>query len=973
MLCFFVVPAVLSAQKYNFQNFNVQHGLIQSQVNGICQDGFDNLWIATLGGISRFDGKTFSNFTESEGLINNFTNCIKADHAGNIWIGTNSGLSKFNGSRFSNYRFSNYPNGNFVDAVEEDGRGQIWIKAQFKLYRIDSRQKVFKVEITGPYEILSAIAVDRQGVLWAGVFKKGIFRLDGKQWVKVIALNEAHQQDFFRRIIFDREKHNRLFLLCKNKLVSAEGGALMEKESLLPPVQNDFYQDIFQDESRQLWLLSRQGLFLCSAANLIPFNEENGYIHSNATAIFQDRERNIWFGTNGSGIFRYSHQPFLIFDEFSASRNAGVMSLIEENNHRLYIGTDGAGLFVYDDKKMIPLRLPSLNPQDSHILHLSGDNQNNIYILCATGRIWKFDQRRFREIKSERMLNCPSAVLPDSRGGIWIAGCSDCCYREASGKITTVLKGAFNKFLYLSDDSILTSSLNGLYLLRSDLSFRKIDDSLIDSSSLMAMSHLGKYYLLATANKGLILYNTQSHHSQQLTRRDGLNSDFVYSVTSDQDSLIWLGTGRGVNKLILDTASGKIRVFSWARSGEISSAESNQDAVVYDDKHNLWVGTGAGLMKYFPEMPNQEKYIPPVILQGVKLFSKEIPPGKFTKRVSPWYGIPENLSLPNDENHLSFSFGSSSFLNTNRMLYQYQLMGMEKIYSQLTPNREVVFPGLPPGQYTFKARAYLPGSGYSKNTISFPFVISEAFYQTLFFKVVFVVLLLGLVLWIQWLRIKQQNRRQKEMEEIKKAENIKVRQIASEDFHDEIGNTLTRIQVLTDVLQTKIGTTHEEENRIIRQIKENLGNMYQGTRDILWTLNAESDQISEIADRLVSMGVEIFQDTPIKFVFENKIIRDQDVLLPGNYSRNILMILKEAMYNSLKYSKASTMLLIVERIESRVFIILNDDGIGYDTVHVNKGHGTDNMFKRASRIRAEFVIESHLLLGTTYQLIIPLR
>ncbi|MFI5193473.1 MAG: triple tyrosine motif-containing protein, partial [Chitinophagales bacterium] len=167
---------------------------------------------------------------------------------------------------------------------------------------------------------------------------------------------------------------------------------------------------------------------------------------------------------------------------------------------------------------------------------------------------------------------------------------------------------------------------------------------------------------------------------------------------------IWLGTGGGVNKIVMDTVSGKISISSWARSGELSSAESNQDAAVYDPHHNLWLGTAAGLMEYLPEVHNKDKYIPPIVLQGVKLFSKEIPAGRFTKQVSSWYKIPENLSLPHDENHLSFSFGSSSFLNTNRMLYQYQLAGMEKAYSQLSPDREVVFPGLPPGRYIFKAR-----------------------------------------------------------------------------------------------------------------------------------------------------------------------------------------------------------------------------------------------------------------------------
>ena len=108
-----------------------------------------------------------------------------------------------------------------------------------------------------------------------------------------------------------------------------------------------------------------------------------------------------------------------------------------------------------------------------------------------------------------------------------------------------------------------------------------------------------------------------------------------------------------------------------------------------------------------------------------------------------------------------------------------------------------------------------------------------------------------------------------QIEEVKREENIKVRQTASEDFHDEVGNSLTRIQVLTDVLHTKLGNGHEEEKRIIGMIKENVSGLYQGTRDILWALNPESDLIKEIGHRLESLGIDVFQDTGICFKYEN--------------------------------------------------------------------------------------------------------
>src|SRR3954471_2797958 len=132
--CLFL-PFMLSAQKVHFQNYNVQQGLIQSQVIAITQDHFDNLWFCTLGGISRFDGKVFTNYSETDGLISNFSNTILADHESNIWVGTVGGVSRFNGTVFTSFRFSENPSANVVKSLQEDSANRIWALAGGTLYR----------------------------------------------------------------------------------------------------------------------------------------------------------------------------------------------------------------------------------------------------------------------------------------------------------------------------------------------------------------------------------------------------------------------------------------------------------------------------------------------------------------------------------------------------------------------------------------------------------------------------------------------------------------------------------------------------------------------------------------------------------------------------------------------------------------------------------------------------------------------
>jgi signal transduction histidine kinase/ligand-binding sensor domain-containing protein len=962
------LPQFLSAQKFHFQNYNVQQGLIQSQVRCITQDYFDNLWFCTLGGISRFDGKVFTNYSETDGLISNYASCILADHQSNIWIGTSNGISKFNGMAFKNFRLSDKMSGNMVRAIREDAKQRIWVLSGGKLYLMEQGEKPVIQTVTGSNEILSVIETDKQGVLWAYVLNEGIFRLENDKWKLIIPRPEYSGMGIFQKIVFDASDTDRLYLLSFN------GIYVSDHSGIRPLIRADNMgklTNMYMDNANRLWFTSSEGLFQYVDSGLTAFNSSNGYEGSSTETIFQDRENNIWFGTNGTGAFRYSYQPFLIFDQFNAPRNTSIMPMLMVND-RLFLGTDGAGLCIYDGKEMNFIKSLSDYPADQHITGLFRGTENEIYILASSGLFMKYADGKMTRVDLPDSKGCIYDVFPDEKGGFWVASCWSLMYISPEGKTTKVLNSFANRILPVSRDSILVSTDTGLFLVGRDFSYRKINDSLLITARYMSISSLGKYYLMATSNKGFIIYNSQTGKHSQFTTKDGLNSDFIYSVTTDHINKIWVGTGRGINKIDLDTSSEKVKISSLSIPGDISSSESNEKAALYDDHHNLWVGTVSGLFKYFPDSGNKQTYLPPVVLQQVQVFSKDIPASRYTGLLNNWYAIPKNLSLPHNENHLTFSFRCLSYLHSESIMYQYQLQGMEKSYSALTADHFVVYPALPPGHYTFKARAYLEGVGYSKDNVEFSFEIRAAFYQTIYFKFLLLLTAMGLILWIQWIRMRARVKRINQIEEVKREENIKVRQTASEDFHDEVGNSLTRIQVLTDVLQTKLGSGHDEEKRIIGQIKENVSGLYQGTRDILWALNPESDIIKEIGHRLESLGIDVFQDTGICFSYENLLGESENLKLPGNYNRNIMMIFKEAMSNCLKHAQAHAVKLTIQKTGiQEITIELADDGIGFNRLFIKKGHGFQNMLKRANRINTKFAIISNPGEGARYELRIP--
>ncbi len=93
-------------------------------------------------------------------------------------------------------------------------------------------------------------------------------------------------------------------------------------------------------------------------------------------------------------------------------------------------------------------------------------------------------------------------------------------------------------------------------------------------------------------------------------------------LVTDHKNQIWLGTGRGINKIIFDTQRDAVQISSLSIAGDISSAECNQGAAFYDNKNNLWFGTVSGLFKFIPDSDRKQTYLPPVGSAGGAGFFK---------------------------------------------------------------------------------------------------------------------------------------------------------------------------------------------------------------------------------------------------------------------------------------------------------------------------------------------------------------
>ncbi len=114
-------------------------------------------------------------------------------------------------------------------------------------------------------------------------------------------------------------------------------------------------------------------------------------------------------------------------------------------------------------------------------------------------------------------------------------------------------------------------------------------------------------------------------------------------------------------------------------------------------------------------------------------------------------------------------------------------------------------------------------------------MICPRFYEKAWFRISAICLLILMGALIQKYRMVLRSRQHQLIEETRRQEQVKIQQRTSEDLHDDLGNKITRLSLLTDILQTKL-EGHTDQHKLVSQIRENIQGLYLGTKDIIWAL-----------------------------------------------------------------------------------------------------------------------------------------
>jgi signal transduction histidine kinase len=194
----------------------------------------------------------------------------------------------------------------------------------------------------------------------------------------------------------------------------------------------------------------------------------------------------------------------------------------------------------------------------------------------------------------------------------------------------------------------------------------------------------------------------------------------------------------------------------------------------------------------------------------------------------------------------------------------------------------------------------------------------------------------------------------------------------SQDMHDDVGASLTRISILSDLAKNKDDITGETR-QWLGQISDTSRGVMEEMSQIIWALNPVNDSLAGLIAYLRRFVNEFMDPTPVDFAFDlPETLPDQ--ALSVEVRRNIYLVVREALHNVVKHSGAAKILISMKMNEHGFSIIIKDDGRGFDPGKLEfPGNGLVNMKKRMNDIGGEFKIRAQAKDGTEIELVVLLN
>ncbi len=941
-------------------------------------DGY--LWIGTTLGLVRFDGVRFVTWNPPAGhnLLDPRIFSLLAARDGSLWIGTGFSVSHWTQGQLINYRQIS----GRIEALVEDAKGAIWLaRTQVPeggggpICRIDEAGvKCYGKRDGLPdfYPVLLA-AGDANDLWIGGYWTNGDSELclwrPGSPPLQV-RRGDKHPEGVSALKSIARGRAGSLWVAIGDphgplRLDHFQGGVWAGQSFPDIPITNSDVSSLFVDRDDSLWIATaHDGVFRIRNGVSEHFGNADGLSSDAAGRFFQDTEGNVWAVTAG-GLDSFRDVPVTSYSMREGMSAAGAGAVVASKNGDLWVANFQAVDRLHDGRLSAILAGRGLPGQD--VTTIFEDHAGRLWLGIDDG-LWVYDGAVFRAVthRNGTPLGAVFAITEDTHNDIWVRTA-----RKNLDRIEDLQLQEEITSPQIATSYILAANPKGgivLGLVNGDLLFYQ--NGAVQTFPSNKSGNTAQIRDLLVENDGSVwatdldeLVRLKNGKRENLSIRNGLPCDGIFALVQDASEAIWLYTKCGIveiDKSALDRwwAEPNSRVafkLLDESDGVQPGLTSLKPQAVRSPDGRLWFVNGRILQMLDPNHRLTNPVPPSVNIEQIVADRQTYLPSS-------------NLTLPPLTGDIQVDYAGLSFAAPQKVRFRYKLEGHDTDWHDPGARRQAIYNDLPPGRYRFRAIACNNDGLWNETGATFDLVIPPAIYQTLWFKVLLLLLGLSLIWLVLRLRIRQLTADI----QWRMAERLGERERIARELHDTLlqgfHGLLLRFQVVNQLI-----SKNEKAHSIMEDAMNRADQLMSESRERIRDLRGETGAIATLPEALSGIGEERRTDESMGF---RLVVEGAPRELDPMIRDEMYLIGREAIVNALSHSLGSMVEVEINYDSSGVRLRVRDDGKGIPPETLRSGGvaghwGLSGMQERALKIGGQFKIWNRSGAGTEVELKVP--
>ena len=950
------------------KNFYPAERLSSGLINDICQDQYGYMWIATENGLNKFDGYRFTTYLhnpdDSTSLGSNIVVKLYCDRKGQLWVGTRTGLSRYD---YATNQFIHYPvceGGARVTAIMERRNGEFLIGTSGRgLYTlVDNKIQKIPDGYTTPTGnwYFTQMIEDGQQRFW---------KCGNGEEVTMKDQTGVHQMNVKKGIVVKiADWGDEILIICLHGIYSYHQGVLSDAGIDLKALGSEkvVICCAFQDHEGNIYIGTRgDGLFLLKKGSRRLERvecrlRELDLNTAKVWAIGEDRHGNIWLGCQSKGLLMLSRsQPQFASWSLSGQGyhiSSAITSVCEGDNGITWCTVQGNGVFGFDAEGRIVAHPAAPSPaeyiyrdkkgrywmgtdNDFYAYHpltgaaqwhatlegdrlnaITEDSQGNLYISAfsrgfhlynpESHEMRHYTSRITDEAKSALLNNWVMAMMPDSRGHIWLA--------------TSIGVSCFDP----KSDSFLTYGWRGL----------------LEGTMCYSLCETKAGDILIGTEQGIYRYQPGRKEAERFGESQGLADKVVGYIVQANDGDIWCSTSMGIWQYDIH----KKKFIGHVNGNGLTTKEYINGIGMHTGSDEVCFANNDGLTVFRPtEAIGTHKELPAVQLTEFLIAGNVI--NTLTKsdgqQVAKGPAIETcDYTVSYLDNAISLEFSLLDFNNPENILFEYCINGGKWLQNEEGQN-SIKLNHLQPGTYQIEVRALSAGTCSPSKTITVE--VTPPWYRTSLAYACYGIGIVGLLLLLGWMQKRKADRRLDE-------EKMKFLINATHDIRSPLTLIMNPLQKLKNSKIEELKTTEELQSfnssilqPSINTIERNAQRLMTLVNQILderkidkgqMELHCQETNIVDLIGGVCRLYQYEAQQRSISFTFDHELNNVPLWVDRMNFDK----VVSNLLSNAFKYtSDGGDVKVRLAASEREVEMQVIDSGIGF-----KEGEPTRHLFER---------------------------